>query len=71
MRHNKEKIDICAVNNCNEPAVKSLPKKKVEEALSESIAASSGRRVHLCKKHYKAYKKATKRERELERLGWQ
>ena len=26
--------------------------------------------THLCKNHYKEYKKATKADRELQKLGW-
>jgi hypothetical protein len=27
-------------------------------------------KVHLCREHYKEFKKATKKERELDRLAW-
>ncbi len=27
--------------------------------------------VHLCREHYKEFKKATKEERSLDRLGWE
>jgi hypothetical protein len=34
-----------------------------------SIEASRGN-VHLCKDHYRQFKKSTKEDRKLERLGW-
>jgi hypothetical protein len=35
-----------------------------------TLKADAGKRVQLCKKHYKEYKKKTKKERDLERLAW-
>ena len=61
--------DKCSVEGCSGLAHRSLSRKKVAEAMAISLKAES-RKVHLCKEHYKAYKKATKKDRELERLGW-
>lgn len=58
----------CEVVNCGKPAVKSLPLKKLS-VLGLSFIAER-RRVHICKEHYKLYKKKTKKEREFERLTW-
>ena len=58
----------CDVVGCSNPAVRSLPQKKLSAAgLSFK---SEQRRAHICKEHYKEYKKKTKKEREIERLGW-
>ncbi len=67
-----EKGDICGISDCKEKSQKSLSTKKVKEALSHlTLKSSSQKRVHLCKNHYKEFKKKTKKERELDRLGWE
>ncbi|MCI4433906.1 MAG: hypothetical protein RXP30_03290 [Thermoplasmata archaeon] len=63
MNENKE----CDVQGCKNPAFKSVSREKAKEIFS---LKSEGRRVHLCKEHYKEFKKKTKKEREIERLGW-
>ena len=70
-KDNTEKKDekMCSVEGCDGAAHKSLSRKKVTDALTSSLK-TDGRKVYLCKDHYKTYKKATKKERELERLGW-
>jgi hypothetical protein len=66
------KGDTCGVVDCNEKGVKSLSIKKVKSALSSlTLEKNAGKRVQLCKKHYKEFKKKTKKEREFERLGWE
>jgi hypothetical protein len=66
------KGDTCAVVDCNEKGVKSLSTKKVKSAVPNfTLKSGSGKRVHLCKKHYKEFKKKTKKERDLERLAWE
>lgn len=65
------KGDICGVVTCNEKGVKSLSTKKVKSAVPNlTLESNTGKRVHLCKKHYKEFKKKTKKERDLERLAW-
>ena len=56
----------CDVSGCNEESVKTVAKKKVEMVFS----VEGKNKIHLCKKHYKEYKKQTKKERSLERVGW-
>ena len=62
--------EICAVNGCDEEAVKSIPKKKIDEVFGLDNVTLKGRRAKLCKTHYKEYKKETKEDRTMERLGW-
>lgn len=57
------------MNECNDERKKSLPAKKVTTALPELKFTAEGSRVHLCKNHYREFKKATKSERGLDRLG--
>ncbi len=40
------------------------------EARKVFPALPEGRRAHLCRAHYKEWKKGTKKDRELRRLGW-
>ncbi len=49
---------------CGKDAVRSLPSAKVAEA---GLKVGSERRAYLCKEHYKAYKKATKKDKQLEK----
>lgn len=59
----------CSVEGCKNDAARSLSRRKVADALSESTVAE-GRRAYLCKDHYKEYKKATKVDRTVDRLTW-
>ena len=59
---------MCAVEGCDKPVHKSLSRKKIADVFSN--LQPGGRHAGLCKDHYKEYKKKTKKERELERLGW-
>ena len=54
----------CSVSGCGKDAVRSLPTAKVTEA---GLKVGSERRAYLCKEHYKAYKKATKKDKMLEK----
>ncbi len=62
-----EKTKKCDVIGCDEDAVKSVSRKKAEAIFK---LGGKGNKVHLCKAHYKEFKKKTKKERQLERVGW-
>jgi hypothetical protein len=55
----------CSVDGCGAEAERSLSREKVSGAGLKVVG--DGRRVYLCTQHYKAWKKATKKERELDR----
>ncbi len=57
----------CQVYNCNNESFQTVSGDLAHKAFP-SIDAKG--RVHLCKSHYKEYKKATKKERELKRMDW-
>jgi len=59
----------CSVEGCGNPAARSVAGKRAQAAL-RSLKLADERRVHLCRDHYKQFRKATKEERDLERLGW-
>jgi len=58
----------CEVSGCRADAARSISAKKVGDS-GLSISKKMGN-VHLCKEHYREFKKATKKDRELDRLGW-
>ena len=62
-------VDTCSVLGCENPAARSLPAVRVKGA-DLKLKDEEARRAHLCKDHYKKFKKATKDDRELERLAW-
>lgn len=58
----------CSVSGCHKPAERSLSR---EETGGSGLSLSGeGRRVYLCREHYKEWKKATKKSRALERSRW-
>ena len=61
--------NTCSVDGCSGEAHKSLSRKKVADALTDALS-TEGRKVYLCKDHYKSFKKATKKERKFERMDW-
>ena len=66
-----EEPESCSVSGCKEDAARSLSSKKYLAALAGvTLNGDVGRRVHLCKRHYREYRKSTKEERELDRLSW-
>lgn len=60
----------CGVSGCGNDAVHSVALDKAKAALSGKTLEADFRRVHLCREHYRDFRKATKKDRELERLGW-
>ncbi|MGA1821662.1 MAG: hypothetical protein ACMUIG_03965 [Thermoplasmatota archaeon] len=63
---NEEKI--CDVEGCKTASVRSISAKKVSDS-GISVGKKTGK-VHLCKDHYRDFKKKTKKDRELDRAGW-
>ena len=54
----------CSVIECNEFAIRSITSSRVK---SVGLNISDSRRTYLCEKHYKEYKKGSKRERRFEK----
>ncbi|MGC8940046.1 MAG: hypothetical protein ACP5KU_06085 [Candidatus Bathyarchaeia archaeon] len=55
----------CSVSGCGKEAIRSLSLDKVKQ--SGLNVNAEGRRVYLCKEHYKEYKKRTKKDKKLEK----
>lgn len=68
-KHAKDKKRTCSVASCDREASRSVSGKKVEKA-GINLATDPSKSAHLCKDHYKEYKKKSKKDRELERLDW-
>ncbi|MFQ6107627.1 MAG: hypothetical protein ACE5QF_08615 [Thermoplasmata archaeon] len=67
----RKEAETCEISGCGEEAARSIPTGKLKGALPDVSVEKERGRVHICKKHYRKYKKATKQDRELERLSWQ
>ena len=61
-------VATCNVEGCNSEGERSIAFSRVNNVL-KNLTVKSGN-VHLCKRHYKEWKKKTKKERELERAAW-
>ena len=59
--------DVCAIPDCGGEAVRHLAVAEARRAFEQ--IPEKGRSVPLCKAHYKEWKKATKKDRKLDRLG--
>jgi len=63
-----EEVEPCLVPGCGLPSVRHLSLTEARRAFSN--LPEKGRRAPLCREHYRAWKKATRESRALERLGW-
>ncbi len=59
-----EKGVKCSVSGCGKDAVRSIAAGKVTAA---GLKIGAERRAYLCKEHYKEFKKATKKDRTMEK----
>jgi hypothetical protein len=62
--------ETCGVSGCGKDAVRSVALDKAKAVLASKTLEADFRRVHLCRDHYRDFRKATKKDRELDRLGW-
>ena len=64
---NEEPAETCDISGCDDTGERSMSRKKVKDALDKKLKGE-GKRVQLCKAHYREFKKATKEDRKLEQL---
>ncbi|WP_297217215.1 hypothetical protein [Thermoplasma sp.] len=57
----------CEVKGCTNPSFKTVPAELARKVFSLSVDKT---KVHLCKEHYKEYKKKTKEDRKIDRADW-
>jgi hypothetical protein len=55
---------LCSIENCEKEAVRSLSFDKV---MSAGLKVTGSKRAYLCKNHYKDFKKANKKAKEIEK----
>jgi hypothetical protein len=65
----KEEPERCMITDCDQEAVRSISKNKLEGAFTGAMIAVDKKRYKICKAHYREYKKSTKKDRKLETLG--
>ncbi len=70
-RRRSEEPKDCGVLDCENEASRSLPTARVKRVLEDLKTKSDGRRLPLCRDHYREFRKAGKRDRKLERLSWE
>ncbi|MDD5502137.1 MAG: hypothetical protein PHH26_01595 [Candidatus Thermoplasmatota archaeon] len=70
MKHAAQTSEKCSVAGCKNEAEHSVPSEKATGALKDVKIEGDGRKVSLCREHYKSYKKATKTDRTVERAYW-
>jgi len=66
-RHALKANKACDVKGCTSEAERSISGDAAKE--TELRVEEGMKRVHLCKEHYREYKKLSKKEREFETLG--
>jgi len=57
----------CSVTNCTDVAIRSLSTAQVEAA---GLDVAKQRRVYLCRRHYREYKKKSRTDSQLTRWRW-
>ncbi|MCL5067330.1 MAG: hypothetical protein M1368_03125, partial [Thaumarchaeota archaeon] len=55
----------CSVTGCTSPAERSISREQIG---ASGLSISGERRAFLCHEHYKVWKKATKKDRDLDRV---
>jgi len=64
----EEEGETCLVPACGAPAVRRLSLTEARKAFPN--LPDKGRMAPLCRDHYREWKKATKKARQLERAAW-
>lgn len=70
MKHAAHISEKCSVSGCKKEAEHSLSGEKAASALEGFKFEGDGRKIALCREHYKTYKKATKADRTVEQAYW-
>jgi hypothetical protein len=68
-RRAPEKVRPCDISDCTKTAERAVSGKKVEKA-GLPLSTDPAKTAHLCRDHYRDFKKKTKKDRVLERLDW-
>jgi len=68
-RHASQKTEKCDIEGCSAESARSIAGKKVEKA-GMTLSSDPDKNAHLCREHYREFKKKTKSDRTMDRLGW-
>jgi hypothetical protein len=68
-KHPTEKVRSCDIEDCGKTAERAVSGKKIEKA-GLKLSSNPDKSAHLCREHYREFKKKTKKDRVLERLDW-
>ena len=68
-KHATDRKRSCVISNCGKEASRAVSGRKVEKA-GMSTTTDPSKTAHLCKDHYREFKKKTKKDRMLDRLDW-
>lgn len=68
-RHASQKKEKCDIEGCGAESARSIAGKKVEKA-GMKLSSDPDKNARLCREHYREFKKKTKSDRTLDRLGW-
>jgi hypothetical protein len=64
----EEEVALCSVPGCGAESARSLARTEVRKIFTS--VGEKGRRAPLCRDHYREWKKATKKARQLDRVTW-
>ncbi len=64
----EQEPEPCLVPRCGSPSVRHLALSEARKGFPD--LPEKGRRAPLCREHYRAWKKATRDSRKLDRLAW-
>ena len=68
-KHSSEKVRVCDITGCDKTAERAVSGKKVDKA-GLPLSSNPDKNAHLCRDHYREFKKKTKKDRVIERLDW-
>jgi hypothetical protein len=63
-------VEACGIEGCKNEATRHISHGKVSAALPNERISARGRSVGLCRNHWRDFKKATKKDRDLDRVSW-
>lgn len=58
---------ICSVKGCDKESFQTVSADKVHDLFPLKEEKT---KIHLCREHYKEFKRKTKKDRKLDRLDW-
>jgi len=60
----------CDVKGCDGASKRTVSSKALEKSPVGFTLEKEGKRISLCKDHYREFRKSTKKDRTMDRLAW-